>query len=154
MYVPVRGWSGPTEVAIVQVTEHVGHPEEVEPVISGAQVVILYEHALLGEGIAKHVRTQLGVEAMVASGDDFEAATSALACDPAVVIFELSDTHRQLDLTRLAPQTDLIDVSTVLTRGADSSGAAGLKTILRAIRSCDTVDQGQSGRAADIGWES
>ena len=29
------------------------------------RVVILYEHALLGEGIAKYLRAQIGVEAMV-----------------------------------------------------------------------------------------
>ena len=48
---------------------------------SGAQhqVVILYEHALLGEGIAKYLLAQLGVEATVASPDELQVVTSALA---------------------------------------------------------------------------
>jgi hypothetical protein len=103
---------------------------------SGAQrpVVILYEHALLGEGIAKYLRAQSGVEATVASGSDLDAVTSALAFGPSVVIFELSDTLRQVDLATLAPDAVLIDVSTVVTRGpAVSPGAAGLDRILQAV---------------------
>ena len=98
-------------------------------------VVILYEHALLGEGIAKYLRAQIGVEATVAPGKDLEAVTSALAFGPAVVIFELSDTLRSLDLTTLAPQAELIDVSTVVTRGTvDSPSVAWLERILQAVR--------------------
>ena len=97
-------------------------------------VVILYEHALLGEGIAKYLRAQIGVEATVASGQDLEAVTSALAFGPTVVIFELSDTLRQVDLSALAPDAVLIDVSTVVTRGpALTPGAAGLERILQAV---------------------
>ena len=97
-------------------------------------VVILYEHALLGEGIAKYLRAQTGVEATIASGHDLEAVTSALAFGPTVVIFELSETLRQVDLTALAPQAVLIDVSTVVTRGlVVSPGTAGLERILQAV---------------------
>ena len=97
-------------------------------------VVILYEHALLGEGIAKYLRAQTGVEATIASGHDLEAVTSALAFGPTVVIFEQSDTLRQVDLTTLAPHAVLIDVSTVVTRGPVASpGAAGLERILQAV---------------------
>ena len=97
-------------------------------------VVILYEHALLGEGIAKYLRAQTGVEATVASGHDLEAVTSALAFGPTVVIFELSEPLRQVDLTTLAPQAVLIDVSTVVTRGlVVTPDAAGLERILEAV---------------------
>jgi len=105
-------------------------------------VVILYEYPLLGEGIAKYLRAELGVEAMIASGDDLEAVTAALALGPAVVIFELTKRLRQLDLAALAPDADLIDVSTVVARGpVDASGVAGLELILRAVRDCITVDE-------------
>jgi hypothetical protein len=104
--------------------------------------VILYEHALLGEGIAKYLRAQIGVEATVASGHDLEAVTSALAFGPTVVIFELTETLRQLDLTTLAPQADLIDVSTVMTRGpVVSPSVAGLERILQAVRCRSTVSE-------------
>lgn len=141
---------GARRVAIVQMTQRACHPGEQARypdaarvpsgrggvVESGAKypVVILYEHALLGEGIAKYLRAQIGVEATVASGHDLEAVTSALSFGPAVVIFELSDVLRQVDLTTLAPQAVLIDVSTVVARGpAISPGATGLEKILEAV---------------------
>ena len=97
-------------------------------------VVILYEHALLGEGIAKYLRAQLGVEATIASALDLQAVTSALALGPAVVIFELTEPLKQVDLTTLAPHAVLIDVSTVVKRGsAVSPAAVGLQRILQAV---------------------
>jgi hypothetical protein len=98
-------------------------------------VVILYECALLGEGIAKYVRAQIGVDATVTSAHDLEAVTSALATGPAVVVFELSDTLRELDLAKLAPHAQLIDVSTVMTPGpVVSPSVTGLERILQAVR--------------------
>ena len=97
-------------------------------------VVILYEHALLGEGIAKYLRARTGVEATVASACDPMAVTSALALHPAVVIFELSDPLQQMALVALAPKAVLIDISTVITRGSSSPGSvAGLEQILLAV---------------------
>ena len=103
---------------------------------SGGQhpVVILYEHALLGEGIAKYLRTELGVEATVASAINLQAVTSALALGPSVVIFELTEPLAQVDLTALAPHAVLIDVSTVVKPGpALHPDAAGLQRILQAV---------------------
>jgi DNA-binding NarL/FixJ family response regulator len=117
-------------------------PERGQTVASEAQhpVVILYKHALLGEGIATYLRVQAGVEATVASAQDREAVTSALALGPAVVIFESSDPFQQFDLATLAPGTVLIDVSTVITRGSVlSPGVAGLEQILQAVRDCTTL---------------
>jgi len=105
-------------------------------------VVILYEHALLGEGIAKYLRVHSGVQATVAPAHDLAAVTSALAFDPTVVIFELSEPLRQVDLIALAPQAVLIDVSTVVTRGPSATpDAAGLERILQAVlRRADPCD--------------
>jgi DNA-binding NarL/FixJ family response regulator len=105
-------------------------------------VVILYEHALLGEGIARYVLAQIGVEATVVSARDLEAVKSVLTLDPAVVIFELSEALRQISLSTLAPHAVLIDVSAVVTRGpAVSSGASGLDRILQAVRSTCAVSR-------------
>jgi hypothetical protein len=119
-----------------------------QAVTSEAQrpVVILYEHALLGEGIGQYLLAQIGVEATVASARDLEAVTSSLALAPAVVIFELSEPLQQVDLTTLAPHAVLIDVSKVVTRGsAVSPDAAGLEKILLAVRAAvgavDPADQ-------------
>ena len=97
-------------------------------------VVILYEHPLLGEGIAKYLRTRAGVEATVAASRDSHAVTAALALAPAVVIYELSDPIRQVGLAAMAPGAVLIDVSAVVTRGSViSPGGAGLEQILQVV---------------------
>ena len=97
-------------------------------------VVILYEHALLGEGIAKYLRVHSGVQATVAPAHDLAAVTSALAFGPTVVIFELSEPLRLVDLSALAPQAVLVDVSTVVTRGPSATpDATGLEHILLAV---------------------
>ena len=126
-------------VAMVKGMERVpsrhGAIQEGRPMSKTKQsVVILYEHALLGEGIAKYLRVNGGVEARVAPGHDLEAVTSALAFGPTVVIYELSEPLQQVDLTALAPQAVLIDVSTVVTRGPSAApDAAGLERILQAV---------------------
>jgi len=103
-------------------------------------VVILYEHALLGEGIAKYLRAQIGVVSTIESAHDPEAVRSALALDPAVIVFESSYPFQEFDLTTLAPHAVLIDVSTVITRGSVlSPGVAGLEQILQAVRDSRTV---------------
>jgi DNA-binding NarL/FixJ family response regulator len=110
---------------------------EGQSVASEAQhrVVILYQHALLGEGIAKFLRAQIGVQATLGCANDPKAVTAALASDPEVVIFESNDPFAQFDLTALVPHAVLIDVSTVITRGsALSPGVAGLEQILEAVR--------------------
>jgi hypothetical protein len=103
-------------------------------------VVILYEHALLGEGIAKYLRARSDVELTVASAYDGKAVMSALALDPAVVIFELNDPLQLVGLAALAPHAVLIDVSAVITRGlVGSSYVAGLEQILQAVGDSSTV---------------
>lgn len=113
------------------------HPDWASLVASEAPrpVVILYEHELLGEGIAKYLLAQLGVEATVASALDPDKVISALTLGPGVVIFELTESLRQVDLTALAPGAVLIDVSTVVTAGPSlTPDAAGLHRILQAVR--------------------
>ena len=101
-------------------------------------VVILYKHALLGEGIARYLLAQIGSQATVVSAHDLETAKSMLACEPAVVIFESSEPLQQVDLSTLAPRAILIDVSTVVTQGsAVSTDAVGLEQILQAV--CERV---------------
>jgi DNA-binding NarL/FixJ family response regulator len=104
------------------------------------RVVILYEHALLGEGIAKYLRAQTGVEATLGSAKDPEAVESALALSPEVVIFESDDPFQQFHLSTLVPHAVLIDVSTVITRGSvQAPCVAGLEQILQAIRESDSA---------------
>ena len=108
-------------------------------------VVILYEHALLGEGIAKYLHTQIGAEATLASAHNPGAVRSALALGPEVVIFESNDPFQQFDLTALVPHAVLIDVSTVITRGSVMAPCvAGLEQILQAVRDSSSTIAGPS----------
>ena len=115
-------------------------------------VVILYEHALLGEGIAKYLRAQIGVEATLGPARDPNAVKSALALGPEVVIFESNDPFRQFELSALVPHAVLIDVSTVITRGSVLTPCvAGLEQILQAVRdSSSTVAQPSEARQVGI----
>ena len=139
---PVRGWSGNTEVTTVQSGENHSPPWKGHSVASEVQhtVVILYEHALLGEGIAKYLRAQIGVEATLGAARDPAAVESALALGPDVVIFESSDPFQQVELSTLVPHAVLIDVSTVITRGSVlTPGGARLEQILQAVRECGST---------------
>jgi len=127
-------------VARVELMEHVPSRHGAIPkgtrAMSEAKrsVVILYEHELLGVGIAKYLRAHGGVEARVTSGHDLAAVTSALAFGPTVVIYELGEQLRQVDLAALAPQAVLIDVSTVVTRGPlVTPDASGFERLLQAV---------------------
>ena len=116
-----------------------GHhaPGEGSAAVSEIQhkVVILYEHPLLAEGIAKYLRAQIGVEATLGFARHPEAVKAALALGPEVVIFESNNPFEQFDLGTLVPHAVLIDVSTVITRGsAVTPCAAGLEQILQAVR--------------------
>lgn len=97
--------------------------------------VMLYEHALLGEGIAKYLRSETGVQVMLAPVRDLEAVKAVLTLGPRVVIFERSEPLREIDLAKLAPHAVLIDVSTAVCRGpAVPRGAAGFERIIQAVR--------------------
>jgi hypothetical protein len=99
------------------------------------QVVILYEHPLLGEGIARHVLAQCGVQPTIAPVSDHKAVRTALERQPSIVIFELSTALPQGDLATLAPGAVLIDVTGAVNRGAAvAPGLAGLENILQVVR--------------------
>lgn len=140
---PVRGWFWVTPLATFK-SVGIRAIWKGKAVASDAQhpVLILYKHALLGEGIASYLRAQMAVEATVVSAHDPEAVRSALAPCPTVVIFESSDPFQQFDLATLAPHAVLIDVSTVITRGSVVAPCvAGLEQILQAVRESSPVVQ-------------
>ena len=84
-------------------------------------VVLLYVHALLGEGIAAYVTGETGVAVRAVppgvAGGDGGAVADALAAHPRVVIFERSAGVDPADLSRRAPGAVLIDVSAAVTTG-------------------------------------
>jgi hypothetical protein len=80
-------------------------------------VVLLYVHALLGEGIAAYVTGETGVAVRAVPVGDPGAVADALAAHPRVVIFERSAGVDPADLSRRAPGAVLIDVSAAVTTG-------------------------------------
>jgi hypothetical protein len=110
-------------------------------------VVIVYEHALLGEGIARELRTRAGVQATVASARDVEAVSRALTVDPSIVIHELSGPLPQGDLADLFPRAILVDVSTAVSRGWAAASAPRLESILEAVLEL-TEARGSASRRA------
>jgi hypothetical protein len=111
-------------------------------------VVIVYEHALLGEGIACEVRTRTGVLATVVSAHDEEALGRALAADPAIVIHELTGPLPQGHLADLFPRAVLVDVSTAVSRGWAASSAPRLESILQAVLEQTEARRGSPCRAS------
>lgn len=73
-------------------------------------VVILYTHPLLGEGIAKLLGGEPGLQITHIPTGEVEAAEAALAGVPDVVIFERNEPLQAIDLLRYAPDALLIDV--------------------------------------------
>jgi DNA-binding NarL/FixJ family response regulator len=73
-------------------------------------VVILYSHALLGEGLAKLLAAEPGLDITAVESHEIEAAEAALGALPDVVIFERSEPLQAIDLLKFAPDALLIDV--------------------------------------------
>jgi DNA-binding NarL/FixJ family response regulator len=112
-------------------------------------VVILYTHALLGEGLAKLLAAEPGLEIRAIPTHDVGAAEAALSGEPDVVIFERHEPLQAIDLLRLAPNALLIDVG--MDAGPTFSYQreeipAKPEGIVRAIRHLR-----RSGRAAVVG---
>ena len=74
-------------------------------------VVLLYVHALLGQGLAQHVHLATGLDVVAISAADASAVSSALELNPRVVIFERYPGLDESTLRFLAADAMLIDVS-------------------------------------------
>ena len=98
-------------------------------------VVVLYEHSLLGEGIARILLGETDVEVTAAPVSDRGAVEAALAREPGVVIFERCQLCREGDLAQRVPNALLIDVSPAMgTVAVAPESAAGLDGIIMAVR--------------------
>lgn len=76
-----------------------------------ARITVVYEHALLGEGIARLVRSATGAEVVAVPGDDARALAGALAAGPWVVLVERGPLLDELDLAVAAPAAAVIDLT-------------------------------------------
>lgn len=76
-------------------------------------MAVLYEHALLGEGVARLVRAATGVRVVTASGADAPVLARVLAAAPRVVIVERGPLLEVLDLAVAVPAATVIDLGSL-----------------------------------------
>jgi hypothetical protein len=72
---------------------------------------VVYEHPLLGEGVARLVRAATGARVIAVAGEDPDAVAGVLAVTPRVVIVERGPLLEGLDLSAAAPGAAVIEVS-------------------------------------------
>lgn len=96
---------------------------------------VLYEHPLLGEGLATRLRVEAHADVLLASVHDLDGVREVLRDGPSVVVFEHCERLCEQLLRELAPEAELIDVSSVVARGlAAPKDVTGFDRILRALR--------------------
>jgi hypothetical protein len=117
-------------------------------------VVVLYAHPLLGEGIARLISDEPGLEVTSVRTVDVLAAGMPLVPVPDVVILERSEPDRALEVMRFAPDALVIEVSldpgpTVTYHRREIS--ARPEGLLRAIR--EVRRPGRTGLAGTVAVE-
>ena len=106
-------------------------------------VVVLYTHPLFGEGLARMLAEEPGLDVTPVRTVDIQAAERSLASSPDVVILERSDPDRAVDVLHFAPDALIIDVSIgpgptfTYHREVIPGRPDGLLTAIRAVRSLD-----------------
>lgn len=103
-----------------------------DPPRRAASVVVLCEHALLGEGLAARL-TDIGFLARVVLRFDVAAVATALATLPDVVIAEGTQGCRE-QVAALTPRSRIVDIGNVVGRGYPTAeDRVSFETILGAL---------------------
>jgi hypothetical protein len=101
---------------------------------TASPVVVLYEHALLGEGIAAYL-TREGVDVTAVSVTDRAAVADAVGASTRVLVLEQSEPTGAVPLPRMSPDAAIVDVShTIVAGDAPAICMAGLESILGVVR--------------------
>ncbi len=105
-----------------------------EPSPSATQrVVVLYEHELLGLGLAARLR-ESGIPSSPVGTADIPAVTAALTTHPDIIITETMHEVCRERISTLSPTSRVVDVSKVIGRGVPATGEIiGFDAILAAI---------------------
>ncbi len=97
-------------------------------------VVVLYEHPLLGEGIAAYLARE-GVEVTALPVDDVDAVSEAVGASTLVLVIERGAPDGAVPLPRMSPDAAVIDVSHTVAAGeVPDVCLAGLESILGVVR--------------------
>jgi hypothetical protein len=129
--------------------------EDAAPPMPGpTTVAVLYQHPLLGEGLARLLSGEPGLEVTSVRTVDVLASEVPITPAPDVVILERSEPDHALEVMRFAPDALVIEVSldpgpTVTYHRKEIS--ARPEGLLRAIREVRRV--GRSGPAGTVAVE-
>jgi hypothetical protein len=104
--VPTSGWT--PALGGASFGRDFAHTENAVP-RKPRRVVILYAHPLLGEGIARLLRSDPGLTIEAVHVEDLETAATALGDSPDVIVMERG-AIQAVDVLALAPAALLIDV--------------------------------------------
>lgn len=99
-------------------------------------IVVVYENALLGEGISRYILTHAGVRSRLVPALNREGIKSALASHPQVLILGLEDPFYRIDLETLDSRTMVIDIRDDAEHAPTiPSESVGMERIVRAVQS-------------------
>ncbi|HEU5144807.1 MAG TPA: hypothetical protein VFT81_06485 [Dermatophilaceae bacterium] len=79
-------------------------------------VLVIFEHDLLGEGIAARLQS-LGIHALTARSCDGDAVAAALRTHPEVVVVECNNKGCLARVRRLSPSSRVVDATASVGRG-------------------------------------
>lgn len=95
-------------------------------------VLVIFEHSLLGEGLAARL-SALGVHTVVAESCDSDLMVAALEAHPDVVVVECHNEGCLERIGRLSPRSRVVDASDVIGRGYPTE-AMRFEVILEALK--------------------
>jgi hypothetical protein len=119
------------------------HEDDAMPDGRRISVVVIYTHPLFGEGLARMLAEEPGLDVVPVRSVDLQAAERSLAEAPDVVILERSDPDRAVDVLHFAPDALVIDVSIdpgptfTYHREEIPARPDGLIAAIRAVRTLD-----------------
>ncbi len=97
-----------------------------------AAVLVIFQHDLLGEGVAARLRA-VDVAATAVRSCDFAAMAAALAAGPDVIVVESTDTACLAYIRQVRPQAHIVDATTSVGRGCPAE-AVQFEAILEALK--------------------
>jgi hypothetical protein len=100
-----------------------------------ARAVVVYEHSLLGEGIARVLASATGAQVLAVPGRDERVLAAVLAAGPHVVLVERGPLLDAVDVAAAAPAARVIDLDPITGGVAATSGAIGRGELVRLVES-------------------
>lgn len=95
-------------------------------------VLVIFEHELLGEGLAARLRT-MGIRTLTVKSGDSDAIEGALVTHPELIVVECHNEGCLDRIQHLSPTSRVVDATTAVGRGYPTE-AMRFEVILEALR--------------------